>query len=194
MTLPSYLRDSSHLLNIIRHLKVPPGAILATLDVTSLYTNILNDEGIKAVSRYLFRHRDMSLNPTNTSICKLLDLVLKTNNFGFDNKEFLQVGGTAMGTKLAPSFANLFMGYFEEEYVALYSKQPFLWKHFIDDIFIIWTYGQDELNRFVTYLNSVHETIKFTCENSVNSVDFLDITIQISENVTQRGIWCPSGD
>ena len=46
MTLPSYLRDSSHLLNIIRHLKVPPGSILATLDVTSLYTNIPNDEGI----------------------------------------------------------------------------------------------------------------------------------------------------
>ena len=87
-----------------------------------------------------------------------------------------------MGTKLAPSFANLFMGYFEEEYVAPYSKQPFLWKRFIDDILIIWTYGQDELTRFVTYLNSVHETIKFTCETSVKSVDFLDITIQISDN------------
>ena len=84
------------------------------------------------------------------SICKLLELVLKTNNFEFDNKEFLQVGGTAMGTKLAPSFANLFMGYFEEEYVAPYSKQPFLWKRFIDDILIIWTYGQDELTRFAT--------------------------------------------
>ena len=57
MTLvPSYLRDSRHLfLNIIKHLTVPPGAILATLDVTSLYTNIPNDEGILAASQYLFR-------------------------------------------------------------------------------------------------------------------------------------------
>ena len=54
MTLQSYLRDSSHLLNIIRHLKIPSGAILATLDVTSLYTNIPNNEGILATSRYLF--------------------------------------------------------------------------------------------------------------------------------------------
>ena len=177
-TLPSYLRDSSHLLNIIRHLQIPSGAILATLDVTSLYTNIPNDEGITAVSRYLFRHRDASLNPTNHSICKLLELVLKTNNFEFDNKDFLQVGGTAMGTKLAPSFANLFMGYFEDKFVSPYPKQPFLWKRFIDDIFIIWTYGPEELTRFVSHLNSVHETIKFTCEHSITSIDFLDITIQ----------------
>ena len=195
MTLPSYLRDSSHLLNIIRHLKVPPGAILATLDVTSLYTNIPNDEGILAASRYLFRHRDPSINPTDHSICKLLELVLKTNNFEFDNKEFLQVGGTAMGTKLAPSFANLFMGYFEEKYVAPYSKQPFLWKRFIDDIFIIWTYGPDELTRSVTYLNSVHETIKFTCEHSIKSVDFLDVTIQISEtNQLNTTLFCKPTD
>ena len=97
-TLPAYLRDSSHLLNIIRHLQVPPGAILANLDVTSLCTNIPNDEGILAVSRYLFKYRDASLNPTNHSICKLLDLVLKTNNFEFDNKEFRQVGRAAIGT------------------------------------------------------------------------------------------------
>ena len=182
MTLPSYLRDISHLLNILRKIKVSAGAILATLDVTSLYTTIPNDEGILAVSQYLYHHRYSSLNPTNHSICKLLELVLTTNNFEFDNKDFLQVGGTAMGTKLAPSFANLFMGYFEEKYVSPYPKQPFLWKRFIDDIFIIWTYGPEELTRFVSHLNSVHDTIKFTCEQSTQSVDFLDITIQNSED------------
>ena len=87
-----------------------------------------------------------------------------------------------MGTKLALSFANLFMGYFEERFVSPYRKQPFLWKRFIDDIFIIWTYCPEELSKFVTNINSVHETIKFTCEHSVQSVDILDITIQLSGN------------
>ena len=195
MTLPSYLRDSSHLLNIIRHLNVPSGAIPATLDVTSLYTNIPNDLGVLAASRYLFRYRDASLNSTNHSICTLLDLVLKTYNFEFDRKEFLQVGGTAMGTKLEPSFANLFMGYFEEKHVTPYSKQPFLWKRFIDYIFIISTYGSDELTLFVKYLNSVHETIKFTCEHLVKSVNFLDITIQISDsNALKSTLFCKPTD
>ena len=100
-----------------------------------------------------------------------------------------------MGTKLAPSFANLFMGYFEETYVTPYPKQPFLWKRFIDDIFIIWTYGPDELSSFVTYLNSVHDTIKFTCEHSSLSVDFLDVKIQISEkNQLKTTLFCKPTD
>ena len=99
--LPSYVCDSSHLINLIRNLRIPKDSILATLDVTSLYTNIPNDEGIEAIGGYLSIHRHYSLNPTNSSLLQLLRIVLTTNNFKFDNKDFLQVGGTAMGTKLA---------------------------------------------------------------------------------------------
>ena len=71
-----------------------------------------------------------------------------------------------MGTKLAPSFANLFMGHFEDKFVYSYPLQPLIWKRFIDDIFFVWTYGQDELDKFVNYLNTCHDTIKFTLEIS----------------------------
>ena len=175
--MPSYLRDSSHLINLVRNLRIPKDSILATLDVTSLYTNIPNDEGIEAVGGYLSRHRHYSLNPTNSSLLQLLRTVLTTNNFKFDNKDFLQVGGTAMGTKLAPSFANLFMGYFEDKFIYSYRLQPLLWKRFIDDIFFIWTYGEEELTTFVEYLNDCHHTIKFTLETSLETVNFLDIKI-----------------
>ena len=40
-----------------------------------------------------------------------------------------------MDTKLAPSYANLFMTKFEEKYVYIYPLQPNLWKRIIDDIF-----------------------------------------------------------
>ena len=76
-----------------------------------------------------------------------------------------------MGTKLAPSFANLFMGYFEDKFIYSYRLQPLLWKRFIDDIFFIWTHGEDELLTFVQHLNDCHQTIKFTLETSLrNSV------------------------
>ena len=164
--LPSYLRDSYHLINILRDLRLPENAILASLDITSLYTNIPNHEGIQATGAYLFRHMSPHQNPTNASICKLLELVLTTNNFLFDNKEYLQIGGTAMGIKLAPSFANLFMGHFEDKFVYSYPLQPFIWKRFIDDIIFVWTYGQDELDKFVNHLNTCHDTIQFTLETS----------------------------
>ena len=59
-----------------------------------------------------------------------------------------------MGTKLAPSFANIFMGDLEEKFVYTYKLKPLIWKRFIDDIFFIWTYGDEELNDFVTHLNT----------------------------------------
>jgi hypothetical protein len=36
------------------------------------------------------------------------------NNFTFDGNHYLQINGTAMGTKMAPSYANIFMGDLEE--------------------------------------------------------------------------------
>ena len=65
--LPSYLRDSTHLINLLKGLHLPEDSILASLDVTSLYTNIPNTEGIKATASYLFRHRSPHENPTNSS-------------------------------------------------------------------------------------------------------------------------------
>ena len=127
-----------------------------------------------AVGGYLSRHRHYLLNPTNSSLLKLLRTVLTTNNFKFDNKDFLQVGGTAMGTKLAPSFAKLFMGYLKTIYIFVL---PLLWKMFIDDIFFIWIHGEDELLTFVQHLNDCHQTIKFTLETSLKTVNFLDILI-----------------
>ena len=131
---------------------------------------------------YLSKNRDPNQNLTNGSICDLLKLVLTCNNFQFDNKYFLQTGGTAMGTKLAPSFGNIFMGWLEENFVHTYEKQPLMWKRYIDDVFIIWQHGKPELIRFVKHLNSKHPTIKFTEESSSDSIDFLKITVTLKRN------------
>ena len=87
-----------------------------------------------------------------------------------------------MGTKLAPSFANLFMGHLKEQFVYTYHLKPFIWKRFIDDIFFVWTYGQDELDKFVHHLNACHHSIEFTLESSTEYVHFLDINISKNEH------------
>ena len=82
-----------------------------------------------------------------------------------------------MGTKLAPSYFNLFMTKFEEIYVYTYPLQPKLWKRYIDDIFLIWPHGMDSLLEFIEHLNTVYPTIKFTNDISHTEVTFLDVTI-----------------
>ena len=71
-----------------------------------------------------------------------------------------------MGTKVAPAYANTFMGWYEEKHVYTYHKQPLIWKMFIDDIFAIWQYDYAELETFVEYLNSRMPSIKFEADTS----------------------------
>jgi len=43
-----------------------------------------------------------------------------------------------MGTKMAPSYANLFLGYFEANALENAPFQPHTWLRYIDDIFMTW--------------------------------------------------------
>ena len=87
------------------------------MDVASLYTNIPNDGGLLAAKTVLDNYRMGRQKPKNSSLCQLLKMVLTMNNFDFEGRHYLQVGGTAMGTKVAPSFANTYMGWFENQHV-----------------------------------------------------------------------------
>ena len=50
--------------------------------------------------------------PNPDILDELMNLVLK-HVFEFDENFYLQIQGTAMGTKMAPAYANLFMGRLE---------------------------------------------------------------------------------
>ena len=174
----SYIRDTTDFIQKLENLpKLSENVILCTLDVSSLYTNIPNVEGRVAVARFLRRYRvkGKGPEPSNTSICQMLNMILTMNNFKFGGEDYLQTAGTAMGTRVAPTYANIFMSDFEDKIVYSYQKQPVFWGRFIDDIFLVWEHGEEELLRFIQHLNTVHETIKFTHEYSHTRVNFLDV-------------------
>ena len=99
-----------------------------------------------------------------------------------------------MGTRLAPSFANIFMYHFEEKHVYPYPFKPTVWLRYIDDIFMIWDHGADELNKFVQHLNTSNENIKFTSEISDKELDFLDVKIKIASNVLVTDLYIKPTD
>ena len=101
---------------------------------------------------------------------------------GASGDENVQTHGTAMGTRMAPFYANLFMGNFEQLAIENAPVKPFVWWWYIDDIFVIWTEGEHNLKIFINYINSIHPTIKFTHEysNSSNqSLPFLDVQVHL---------------
>ena len=177
----SFLKDTTNFLQCINEiLVIPSDCLLVTLDVTSLYTNIPNSEGIRAAEIALEESRPGGQCSTNNSLIDLLRLVLTCNNFTFHGENYLQVGGTAMGTKATPNYDVNFMNYFEDRFVYTYFIQPLVWKRYIDDIFMLWQYGKCSLDAFISHLNSVHPSIKFTAEISLYKADFLDTTVHKS--------------
>ena len=50
-----------------------------------------------------------------------------------------------------------------------------VWFRYIDDVFFIWTHGQEKLNSFLEERNRFNIYLKFTYESSKTSIPFLDI-------------------
>ena len=173
-TSPSYIKDTTHGLE-----EMPKNIILATLDVKSLYTNIPHQEGIQYYLEAIENHYKPKTPLPLKHIDKMLKFILENNYFTFDDKFYLQVHGTAMGTQFAPNYANMFMTKIEHN--AEHDKTPLLWKRFIDDIFISWPHSEVELLQFLNHINTVHPTIQFEMEHSKNQVLFLDTTIFINK-------------
>ena len=77
----------------------------------------------------------------------------------------------AMGTGVASTYANLFMDSLKQKFIYPHAKCPRIWFRFIDDIWGIFRGTEEELNTFIDYCNSFHETIKFTVEYS--KIDYI---------------------
>jgi hypothetical protein len=175
----SFVKDTTHFLQKLESVgQLPKGSFLVTMDVVALYPNIPHQGALHAVKQMLDKHRPGQVRPSNVTIVKLLEMVLTKNNFTFNGKHFLQLIGTAIGTKSAPGVANHYLDWFERMFLYSYRKQPYLYVRYIDDCFLIWHHSIEELHEFVDYLNNRVPTIKFTVEVSEEQIAFLDVKVK----------------
>ncbi|XP_078502402.1 uncharacterized protein LOC144756435 [Lissotriton helveticus] len=183
VNLPSYVRDTTDILNKLQDFKWEDGMILATLDVVGLYTCIEMDKGIQALEHFL-GSRSASLRHHSKMLIQMSQLILKNNYFLFEDEWFHQIRGTAMGSRFAPSYANLFMGWYEREHA--WSRRAgewmdlvVFWARFIDDILIIWRGTSDDLKKYLHYLNINDFNVKLTMNQSTSSIEYLDVTLTV---------------
>ena len=194
-TTQSFIKDTTHFLNKLQQLgQLPNNAILVTLDVSSLYTNIPHNEGIDACRHFLDTRNRTSSTISTETLCDLIRMILTMNNFTFHDRHYLQIHGTAMGTRMAPSYANLFLAKFETDALLRAPFQPYIWWRFIDDIFMIWTHSLDDLQTFTTYLNNIHPTIKFTSNHSFTSIPFLDVSVSLCNGTITTDLYTKPTD
>lgn len=180
---PSYCKDTFHFLEILNNVQIPSASshptLLVSVDVTSLYSNIPHTQGLLALREFLDR-RPQPHSPSTGFLLQLSEFVLTKNYFTFEESVYLQIKGTAMGTPFAPSYANLYMANLEQNFLASQTHVPLLWTRFIDDIFLIWTHGEESLKTFLETLNTSYD-VHFTWHISPTSVTFLDVTVTLGE-------------
>lgn len=180
-SLQAYIQDTTDVLTKIQeHKNIGPNAILAVMDVAALYTSIDHGQGLSAL-RYYLDKRPHPHEPPTDFLIDLTEWTLNNNVFLFQDKVFKQIKGCAMGACFSPSYAGLYMGKWEEDYVYhprnVFRDKIIWWGRYIDDVILWWDGMEDELLSFHSYLNSTNSNIQLSLEYDRNKINFLDLSI-----------------
>ena len=152
---------------------------MVSFDVESLFTNIPLDETINICVDRLYSRKKKVRGLLKRHFKELLTLATKSSCFLFNGTYYSQVDGVAMGSPLGPTLANLFLAYHEEKWLNDCPVQfkPVYYRRYVDDIFLMFK-DRSHVLKFLRYMNSRHQNIKFTVEGEENdSLSFLDINI-----------------
>ena len=159
----SYIKDSGNFLRNIKQTgNLPENSILVTSDVVGLYPSIPHELGLKALEEALEKRE--SKQTSTDDLIKLAKFVLQNNYFEFNGEIKQQISGTDIETKFAPPYACISMDHVESEFLKTQQHQPLVWFRYIDDIFFIWTQGQEKLEGFLDNFSKFHPSLRFTHE------------------------------
>ncbi|OCT88234.1 hypothetical protein XELAEV_18016860mg [Xenopus laevis] len=180
-------------MDALRHLEgitLQEDQFIACLDVESLYMSIVHEIGLRAINDTL-NQRGQQYSKHNRFILELLEFIFKHNYFTFSGKYYHQIRGTAMGSTCAPAYANLYLGWWERNFVfsddlVEYSQYITLWLRYIDDVVGTTT----KFDEFVKKLNTNTINLRVTSEISYEAVNFLVIHIyRDKENNLQTSVY-----
>ena len=68
----------------------------------------------------------------------------------------------------------------EPNFLKTQTLRPTVWFRYIDDVFFLWTNGDENFKKFLDNLNNYDPYIKFTHECSKNEIPFLDLKVGIN--------------
>ncbi|CAF4089010.1 unnamed protein product [Rotaria magnacalcarata] len=205
----SYIESYEDFLDkISSHRKVTSNTLLCTFDIKDLYTNIDHALTVKAIRYWIksdpalletaAKNVYMSIVECKKFIIEALEIILDNNIFMFDGTYYKQIKGIAMGSSIAPTIANLTIGYLEinlyekvkermGEDIHLYIKEH--WYRYIDDCQLLWPFGNENLAVFTNILNELNEAIKFVREENTQKLPFLNIMLYIENNQLEFDIY-----
>ena len=183
------IKNSFEFVEKIKDVTIPSGHVLVSFDVTSMYTNITMPLIVKSFSTlnivppssYLFSDAIYK-----TEILNVLNLIMQSNCFKYNNSFYSQIQGLAMGSPISPTIASIAMHFVIEAAITqLDFCPPFLYIY-ADDILTL--LPSDKIQSTLNIFNSIDKKIKFTMEEEQNSqIPFLDVlVIRLNDNLRTK--------
>ena len=183
-TLPSICSGTKSLVQALEMLRTDTSQIsFITADVESLYPSIDTTIGLAVLRIVLVKYSRFSTTFISL-LMDVLEIILRFNIFEFDGDFFLQTRGTAMGTPVAPAYANLFLFGLEADFFLDYSGIIFF-RRYIDDLFFI--VSRISVEYVVNTLNNLCPGLSFTYSISDYKAVFLDLIISKGSRFVDDG-------
>lgn len=172
------IRDSFTFADTIRNVDLDESEIsMCSFDISSLFTNVPVQETIEICANELYGGVLPSPPFSRSSFVKLMRLITCDVEFSFNNTIYTQIDGVAMGSPLGPILANIFVGYYEKRLFEDIDR-PLMYQRYVDDTFAIFE-NESQCDLFLSKLNGLHPSLKFTMEKEVNnSLAFLDVVVE----------------
>ena len=157
----------------IRNVPIEDDEMMVSLDVSSLFTNILIIDTLNIIKDYV-NNDDQFTRKTAIPQYDFLDLVyldLTTTWYNFNSQFYQQADGVAIGDPASSATAEIYMQAYTTITTALH--HPKVWERFVDNVCSILKHTH--LEKFSHYINNLHQNIKFTMEGESNAeLAFLD--------------------
>lgn len=172
----SHLRHSGDLLSRLKPL-VPGDKKFISFDAQSLFTNVPIAPTLDFLKNELPK-LSLKLPVSVNCFIRLIELCTNNSYFEFDGTFYLQIFGMAMGSPLSPVLANIFLEYVERDLLPSFpGVPPSFWVRYVDDVLALVSPDFD-LEKFLSYINSLYPTLKFSYEWETGGViPFLDVLI-----------------
>ena len=178
------IQDTNHILrkideiNELGALSGVTSVIHASFDIEAMFPNISKEIGLQQCRAHLDKRKDPIF--STDCIIDALEITLDNNITEFEKETFRQIKGTAMGPKNACAYADTAIDRLDHEVLdGSWELPPILWARFRDDVYVPWTFGQQNLERFHDWLNTRIPGIKFTLNSSEHGTEFLDLFIYV---------------
>ena len=182
---PTFVKDSDQILNEVKPLELPTGALLFTADAVSMYNNIDTEHAIAVISWWLddlHARGELPFAFPLEAVKSAMVTIMRNNVFEWGDLYFLQLLGTAMGTSSAVMWATLYFAYHEVHcLIPNHGDRLFYFKRFINDIFGVWTGTTTQWKTFCTDVNNFG-ILRWEIETPTTAVTFLDLSLSITGN------------